>query len=58
MFGYFLEACCVLIRDRKGMALEGRGTREEGLGGIEGGRGNCNQDRLYEKRIHFSQMKK
>ena len=38
MFGcYLLEACSFLMRDRKGVDLEGKGGGEE-LGGINGGK--------------------
>ena len=52
MFGcYLLEVCSLLMRDRKGVNLKGRGGVEE-LGRVEEGE-NCNQDILNEKRIYF-----
>jgi hypothetical protein len=46
-----LESCPFLMRDRKGVVLQGREIGEEPRG-VEG-RGNSNQNILYEKRIYF-----
>lgn len=44
-----LEACSFLMRDRKGMNLDGRGVGEERRSGEE----SIFQDKIYEKRVYF-----
>lgn len=56
IFYYLLEAYSFLIRNREGINPVGRGGEEE-LGGVEGGKGDHNQD-IYEKRVIFNKKKR
>lgn len=44
------------MRNREGVNPVGRGGEEE-LGGVEGGKGDHNQD-IYEKRVIFNKKKR
>ena len=52
---YLLEAYSFLMRGREGVNPVGRGGEEE-LGGVEGGKGDHNQD-ICKKKIIFNKKK-